>query len=100
MFTSIFRCLQTLHPEQESFPDLSFVEGLPLDPLEVSVHDVSFSVGNEGLERGHCLTIDPLSSNIPRIFYQWECFYLDETNESRRLECFHCKVVENSLKSG
>lgn len=65
---------KTFHPEQQSFYDLSSVEVLPLDPLELLVHDVSFSVGNEGLEAGHSLTnslpsISPTFSNIPGIYY-------------------------------
>lgn len=35
MFTAVFRL-----PQQQSFSDLSFVEVLPLDPSEASVHDV------------------------------------------------------------
>lgn len=59
---------KSFHPEQQSVSDLSFVEVLPLDPLEVSVHDVSFSVGNEGLEAGHCLAIDPCPATFPGFF--------------------------------
>lgn len=45
----------------------------------------------------NCLLIQQRSQDF---FISGNFFYLDKTNEALQLERFHCKVVENFLKSG
>lgn len=52
MFTASFSVCRTktFHPEQQSLSDLSLVEVLPLDPLEVLVPDVEMRVWKQDID--------------------------------------------------